>query len=137
MKVCYYATNVPNMFIEVSLGYTKGMNYFTYESYNGYKLAFQPMTMKQEGSFASCLYTMFSGLGRKVEAADRFSAKRLKTLAATVHQLSDYEEILKAVAAKHGLTVGEKLTEKETWAKVAAAAAKPLDNTNELEAMFS
>jgi hypothetical protein len=120
MKIAYYATNKPGTFVEVSIGYSKGMNYFTYETYNGYKLAFQPMEMKCDGPFSTCLYTMFSGLGRKVEASDRFNAKRLKLLAAEAHKLDDYEEILCAVAGKAGLFLtGEKFTEAEVWTRLA------------------
>lgn len=126
-KIAYYATNKSGTFIEVSIGYQKGMNYFTYETYNGYKLAFQPMEMKDHGYGISSTYMLFSGLGLKVETAERFNAKRMAYLAATAPSLDAYAEVLAAVAAKHDLAVGEKLTAQEAYARVAepAEAAAP------------
>lgn len=121
-KVCYYATNVPNKFIEVSVGYTKGMNYFTYETYNGYKLAMQPMELNSRNGYTTSTYMLFSGLGLKVEPADRFNAKRLAKIAELAETLPDYAGCLAQVAAKHGLTVGAKLTEKEAWEAAEKAA---------------
>lgn len=124
MKIAYYATTTPGVFVEAAVHYTKGMNYFNGESYTGYKVGFTPVTLKVERGFASTSFMMFSGLGFKVEAADRFNAKRLSYLAATVPALDSYAEVLAAVAAKEKLTLtGVKMTEAEAWASVAPEAA--------------
>lgn len=124
MKIAYHATTTPGVFVEVAVHYTKGMNYFNGESYTGYKVGFTPVTLKVERGFASTSFMMFSGVGFKVETADRFNAKRLAYLAATIPGLEDYGKYLAALAAREKLTLtGVKMTEAEAWASVKGAEA--------------
>jgi len=120
--VAFYATNKPGTFVEVSVHYSKGMNYFTYETYNGYKLSFNVVTLKDNFTSRSKMFTMFSGLGLKVEPAERFNAKRLAAIASLANTLPDFYAALNATATKNGVEItGENMTEAEAWASVTAA----------------
>lgn len=68
--------------IEVELRYEQGgYNYFTGRSaQRGFYLSVMPYTVKHDGMFQSRCYKGFSGTKMLIEAAGRFSAKKLTTL---------------------------------------------------------
>lgn len=116
LTVAYYATTTPGTYVSVSAHYVSGMNFATYETWNGYKLSFNTVTLKKGTYFVSESFTLFSGKGLKVEPAPRFNFKRLKTIAEHAATLPDFDTVLKTVAAENGVTLtGATLTKAEAF----------------------
>lgn len=95
--------------IKARVYYSKGgVNYFTYDREPaGYYFGLTPIYQEKTGTgyiSESCL--LGSGYKVHIEAADRFSAKKLKQYADTVAQRQDFQDVLAGLCQKYNLTTG-------------------------------
>ena len=94
--------------IKVRVYHSKGgMNYFTYEREPaGYYFGLTPIYREISENGLTCESCLLgSGYKVHVEAGERFNAKKLKELAATVMQRKDFLNILETLCQKNNLTV--------------------------------